>query len=102
MTTRFSLNVALPANNREEFIEAITGIGGIECITVTVDAENKRDAVRDLTELFEEFAATYQGTHYFGLKEAVQEVTHKQQVREAGAKVLRLARTASVSTPLNP
>lgn len=90
MTSRYSLNVALPYNNMEEFIEAIRGIGGIESITVTVDAENKRDAVRDLTEMFEEFGATYQGTYYIGLREAVQTVTHKQQVREANAKVLRL------------
>lgn len=90
MTTRFSLNIALPFNNREEFLEALCTIGGIECITVTVDAENKRDAVRDLTEMLEDFGATYRGTWYPGLRESVQQVTHKQQVREANAKVLRL------------
>jgi predicted RNA binding protein with dsRBD fold (UPF0201 family) len=95
MTNRFLLNVALPTNNVEEFLEAIRCIGGIEHVTVTVDAENKRDAVRDLEETFEEFGATYQGTWYIGLKEAVQKTLRRQTARDTARKVLKLHRASA-------
>lgn len=85
MTSRFTLNVALPMTNIEEFVESLRTIGGIEYVTVTVDAENKRDAVRDLQETLEEYGATYRGTWYIGLKEAIQKALRRQGARDVTA-----------------
>ncbi len=95
MTHRYTLNIAVPTNNVEEFLETLRTIGGIEHVTVTVDADTKRDAVRDLTEVLEDFGATYQGTWYFGLKEAIQAALRRQGVRDVAAKVLKLRRAGA-------
>lgn len=94
MTHRFTMNVDLPPTKVDEFIESLRAIGGIEYITVTIDAENKRDAVRDVQEALEEYGATYRGTWYIGLKEAIQQVLRRQTARDVTAigKVLKLRR----------
>lgn len=66
-------------------MEALRTIGGIEYVTVTVDAENKREAVSDLQEVISDYAATYRGRAYLGLKGAIQKALRRQGTRDVAA-----------------
>ncbi len=60
---RYTIDIAVPSNNLEELIETLRGIGGVESIQFTIDAETKREAVKDLLDTLQDYKATYQGVY---------------------------------------
>lgn len=57
----FTIDLKFPTAHVEELVEMLRGIGGIESIQFSIEADTRRDAVRETIDTLEEFCATYRG-----------------------------------------
>jgi hypothetical protein len=68
----FQLPVGIPTHDIAEFVEELRCVASVEAV-VTIEARDKREAVRYLEEVLSNFDATYRGTHDFSLRETLRE-----------------------------
>lgn len=59
----YAIDLTLPATDLAELIETLQTIGAVESLQFTIEADSRREAVRETEELLEDFAATYRGAY---------------------------------------
>jgi len=59
----YTIDLKLPSKNIEELIEELRTIGAVDSIQFTIESTSRREAVRETTELLNDFSATYRGEY---------------------------------------
>lgn len=57
----YTIDLQLGVSNIEEFIEHLRTLGAVESVQFSIEADNRREAVRETAALLEEFSSTYRG-----------------------------------------
>lgn len=57
----FTIDLTFPSTHVDELVEMLRGIGGIESIQFSIEAETRREATRETIDMLEEYSATYRG-----------------------------------------
>lgn len=81
----YTIDLKLPSKNIEELIEELRTIGAVESIQFTIESSSRREAVRETTELLNDFSATYRGEY---ISSEVREELNDQMRRNDGAQPL--------------
>lgn len=57
----YTIDLQLGNRNIDEFIEHLRTLGAVESIQFSIEANTRREAVRETKALLEEYSATYRG-----------------------------------------
>lgn len=82
----YTIDLSVPTKDLEEFIEMLRGIGAVDSLQFTIEADTRRIAVRDTTEVLNEFSATYRGVYLTEeRREAIQDNLVRRDPRTVSA-----------------
>lgn len=57
----YKIDIAVPVSNIEELIETLRGIGAVDSLQFTIEADSRREAVRSTFEALDEFTINHRG-----------------------------------------